>query len=182
MAESFSIYESPFSDETKVLRRNCLLSSGLCLFIGITGELPAKFALLGVSFSATQQDLIGWFILAVSAYFYLHFISIAAVEVAKWIHPFYKTVVTKKILLRDYSHAFDKSDFFDIPDQVNEQDKNDMGAHAESQADWHVTKKLNWLYSLIYLRLTIEIIVPVGVGIWAMVNMIVLITRKSTGT
>ena len=182
MSESFSIYESPFSDETKVLRRNSLLSSGICLFIGITGELPTKFALLGVSFSATQQDLIGWFILAVSAYFYLHFVSIAAVEVAKWIHPFYTRVMTKKILLKEYSHAFDESDFHDIPPEINEQDKNDMGAHAKTDADWRVSKKLNWLYSLIYLRLTIEILVPVAIGIWAMVKMIVLITSKSTGT
>jgi hypothetical protein len=165
MDKIFSIYESPLSDETKVLRRNSLLSSGLCLFIAMTGELPSQFSLLGVSFSANQQELIGWFILAVAFYFFLHFISMASVEVARWVHPIYRSVVTKKTLLEDYSYAFDEEDFVNIPEQVNEQDKNAMYKNAKEYADMHVTSKLRWLYSLIYLKLAIEILVPVLIGV-----------------
>ena len=176
MNQSFSIYESPFSDETKVLRRNSLLSSGLCLFIAITGELPTKLALLGVSFTATQQDLIGWFILAVSIYFFFHFLSVASVEVATWVQPFLEGVKTKRILLDNYSHAFDEEYFNDIPAEVNDRDRKEMIKDAEENANWHVTSKLRWLYSLIYLKLTIEVIVPIVIGVWSMIMMIVLIT------
>jgi len=176
MSEKFSIYDSPFSDETKVLRRNSLLISGICLFIGLTGELPSKLALLGVSFTTPQQSIIGWFLFAVLVYFFLHFISNAAIEIAKWIHPFFKIISAKKIMLTHYSHAFDESDFANIPDEVNEQDKNDMQADALSSADWEVTNKLSWLYRMIYLKLTIEVIAPVGLGLWAMVQLLVLIT------
>jgi len=176
MVPKFSVYDSPFSDETKVLRRNSLLLSGICLFIGLTGELPSKLALLGVSFNTSQQSIIGWFLLTVLVYFYLHFISNAAVEVAKWIHPFLQTISAKKIMLTSYSHAFDEEDFANIPDQVNEGDKNDMQADALSTADWQVTNKLSFLYRMIYLKLTIEIFVPAFVGIWAMILMLILIT------
>lgn len=176
MSEKFSIYDSPFSDETKVLRRNSLLISGICLFIGLTGELPSKLALLGVSFTTPQQSIIGWFLFVVLVYFFLHFISNAAIEIAKWIHPFFKIISARKIMLTYYSHAFDESDFANIPDEVNEQDKNDMQADALSSADWEVTNKLSWLYRMIYLKLTIEVIAPVCLGLWAMVQLLVLIT------
>jgi hypothetical protein len=176
MTTKFSLYDSPFSDETKVLRRNSLLLSGICLFIGLTGELPSKLALLGVSFSTSQQSIIGWFLLAILVYFYLHFISNAAVDVAKWIHPFLKTITAKKIMLKTYPHAFDQEDFANIPNQVNEQDKSDMRADALSRADWQITNRLSLLYRMIYLKLTIEIAVPVCVGIWAMVLLLLLIT------
>ncbi|REG86443.1 hypothetical protein [Marinomonas pollencensis] len=177
MSDKFSIYDSPFSDETKVLRRNSLLVSGICLFIGITGELPSKFALLGVSFSTSQQNIIGWFLVAVLAYSFLHFISNASVEIAKWVHPFLKIVSAKKIMLTRYSHAFDETDFLNIPGMVNEQDKNDMQADAFSTADWKITNKLTWLYRMIYIKLAIEIVAPVALGGWAMVQLLVLITR-----
>ncbi|MCE9677796.1 hypothetical protein LZP69_01140 [Shewanella sp. AS1] len=177
MSEKFSIYDSPFSDETKVLRRNSLILSGICLFIGLTGELPSKLAILGVSFSAPQQNIIGWFLFAVLGYFYLHFLSNAAVEVAKWIHPFFKIISAKKIMLTQYSHAFDESDFANIPDEVNEQDINDMQANAISAADWEVTNRLRWLYNMIYVKLTIEIVAPVCIGVWAMVQLLVLIAN-----
>jgi hypothetical protein len=176
MSEIFSIYDSPFSDETKVLRRNSLILSGICLFIGVTGELPSKFALLGVSFSTPQQNVIGWFLFSVLGYFYLHFLSNAAVEIAKWVHPFFKIISAKEIMLSQYSHAFDENDFENIPDQVNEQDKKDMQADAISTADWQVKNRLRWLYKMIYIKLIIEILAPVCFGIWAMVQLLVLIT------
>jgi hypothetical protein len=178
MSEEFSIYDSPFSDETKVLRRNSLILSSICLFIGLTGELPSKLALLGVSFSAPQQDTIGWFLLAVLGYFYLHFFSNAAIEFAKWIHPFLKKISAKHIMLTRYSHAFDEEDFANIPDQINEQDKNDMQADALFEAGWRVTNRLRWFYSMIYIKLTIEIVAPLCLGIWASVQMFVLIISQ----
>lgn len=177
MSEQFSIYDSPFSDETKVLRRNSFLLSGICLFIGLTEELPSKFALLGVSFSSTQQNIIGWFLFAVAAYFYLHFMSNASVEIAKWVHPFLKNISAKKIMLTRYSHAFDEEDFVHIPSEVNKQDKNDMQADAFLAADWEITNKLSWLYRMNYLKLAIEILAPFCLGIWAMVQLFVLLTK-----
>lgn len=175
MDNKFSIYESPFSDETKVLRRNSLIASGLCLFIGLTGELPEKFALLGVSFSTKQQGVIGWFILAVTIYLFLHFLSIAGVEFAKWVHPFYTQRLKKKLLIKQYSHAFSEEDFIDIPSEVNEQDKNDMAAHAAEDANWQAEKKLRWLYALIYLRLVVEILAPLILGLWGVYEMVLLL-------
>ena len=79
-------------------------------------------------------------------------------------------------MLTRYSHAFDEQDFISIPDEVNEQDKNDMQADALSAADWEITNKLGWLYKMIYLKLTIEIVAPFCVGIWAIAEILVLIT------
>ncbi len=83
MSKKFSIYDSPFSDETKTLRRNSLIASGLSLFIGLTNELPKQFSLLGVSFNSEQQETMSWFIFAVAAYLFLHFLSVGGVEFAK---------------------------------------------------------------------------------------------------
>ena len=55
----FTIYESPFSDETKKLRLNSLLASMLCLFIGLTKQLPSQFSFLGIKFTSAQQGLVG---------------------------------------------------------------------------------------------------------------------------
>ncbi|QNF25688.1 hypothetical protein FT673_21325 [Aeromonas hydrophila] len=81
----------------------------------------------------------------------------------------------KKTLLEDYSHAFDEEDFVNIPGQVNEQDKNDMYKNAKEYADVHVTSKLRWLYSLIYLKLTIEILVPVLIGLSSMIMILFML-------
>ncbi|CAK1770883.1 SMODS and SLOG-associating 2TM effector domain-containing protein [Vibrio crassostreae] len=175
MSKKFSIYDTPFSEETKVIRRNSLIASGLSLFIGLTGELPKQFSLLGVSFSSQQQETMSWFIFTVSAYLFLHFLSVGGVEFAKWVHPFLSSRKQKEILLTRYSHAFWDDDFGYIPTQVDEADKADMARDALEEAHWKVQSNLRMVYRLIYVRLFLEIIVPLVLGGWGLYELAVLI-------
>ena len=172
----FSIYESPFSDETKKLRLNSMLASLLCLFIGTTGKLPSEFSLLGIKFTSDQQQIVGWFILLVSVYLFVHFISSAFVELAKWIHPFYKGVVAKKELLKH--PAFDEEDFMDWSIFLEDsQDKGEIRKAHLAQADWYVQGKLRPLYFFIYPKLLVEIVAPLLAGLSGMVSLSMLITK-----
>lgn len=175
MKKQFSIFDNPFSDETKKLRLNCLLSSGLCLFIGVSGQLPQKFSLLGVSFDAVQKVNVGWFIFAVSLYMYLHFLFSASIEIAKWIHPFFKWHIEKRELLKH--PAIDESDFVNIPEQVNEQDLNEVYAESHEFADGYVRQKLGVLYGFIYPKLATEVLTPLIVGATGLIWLAVLIIR-----
>ncbi len=179
MSKQFSIYDSPFSDEAKTLRRNSLIASGLSLFIGLTGELPKQFSLLGVTFNSQQQDTMSWFIFAVTTYLFLHFLSVGGVEFAKWIHPFFAARKQKKILLERYPVAFSEEDFANIPPPVNEQDKSDMAADAMESAIWQVQRNLSIFYKLIYLRLVLEIIAPLLFGIWGLFELGELILKSA---
>lgn len=177
MNKDFSIYNSPFSEETRKIRLNCLLPSGLCLFIGLTGELPERFSLLGISFSTEQQTVVGWFIFAISLYIYIHFVSVASIEIAKWIHPFFKDAVAKRELLKH--PAFDETDFIDIPYPIDEHDKGQIAAQATDHADWRVQRKLRPLYGWVYPKLVLEIAVPYLFGLSGLVMLGLLITSKS---
>lgn len=169
------------SDETKKFRRNSVLASGLCLFIGLTGVLPEKFALLGVSFeSPEQQYMLAWFIFYVSLYLFLHFISAAIVEIARWVHPLFTQILTKRKLLKH--PAFDETDWMDIPYPIDDQDKNEIGEEARSHSEWKVGVKLKPFYSLIYLQLTIEIIVPISLGCYGLFKLAKLIISLASGT
>ena len=181
MTDKFSIYDSPLSDETKKIRRNSVLASVLCLFIGITAELPKKFALLGVGFeSPQQQSTLGWFLFSVSAYLLIHFVSVAGVEVAKWIHPFFTQNIAKQELLQH--PAFDESDFYDLWDKFEEQDKNRIRKAVTEQSEWDAGVKLKYLYRLVYLRLLVEIVVPVVLGSYGLFKLARLITSLTNGT
>ncbi|MCZ8501282.1 hypothetical protein O9853_09475 [Vibrio lentus] len=180
MSKKFSIYDSPFSDETKTLRRNSLIASGLSLFIGLTNELPKQFSLLGVSFNSEQQETMSWFIFAVAAYLFLHFLSVGGVEFAKWVHPFLTARKQKEILLKRYPHAFWEDDFIDIPAPVNEDDKADMAADAAEEAHWKVQRNLGAFYSLIYVRLLLEIIAPIVFGVWGLYELANLIVTNAS--
>ncbi len=178
MNTDFSIYNSPFSDETKKIRRNSLLASGLSLFIGLSGNLPEKFALLGVTFTTTQQNIFGWFIFSTSLYLFLHFISVGSVEIAKWLHPYYVRSLTKKEVLKH--GAFDETDFINLPGPDNEQDKSKIYAQAEEESEWYTKKRLKYLYNLVYLKLIIEVLVPFAIGAWGLYSLFQLITNRSS--
>lgn len=169
MTNNFSIFDSPFSDETKKLRINSLLSSGVCLFIGLTGEIPDKFSLLGMSFTSKQQNILGWFLITVTIYLFLHFISMASIEIAKWIKPFYHEALRKKKLL---GHpAFDEADFRDSlgpPDYYN---LDYVRNEADLEAKWETEKRLRYLFNFVYLRLIIEIIIPLVIGCWGIISL-----------
>jgi len=177
MNKEFSIYDSPFSDETKKIRRNSLLASGLCLFVGLTGEIPEKLSLLGVSFTSAQKNILGWFMFAVALYLFLHFVSVACIETAKWIHPFYVRVLTKRKLLKH--PAFNETDFMNIPGPFNEQDRNEIAAEAKEESEWRAQRKLKYLYNLIYLKLIIEVLVPMIIGVWGLLELVQLIRESN---
>lgn len=175
MNKGYSIFNSPFSDETKKLRLNSMLASGLCLFIGSTGQLPEKFGLLGVSFTSTQQNTLGWFILSVSLYLFLHFASLAIVDIARWIEPFLIEVSTRRTLLKH--PAFDATDFMDITGPMDEQDKSKIIASVKEESRWKIQGSLKYLYNFVYLKIAIEILPPFIIGIWGFFALVQLITR-----
>ena len=174
---SFSIYKSPLSEETLKLRRNSVLASLISLFIGLTQEIPTKFALLGITFeSVEKQIIVGWGIFFITLYLFLHFLSVAALELARWIHPLIKDGILKSGLLRH--PAFDETDFLDINYHVdaNEQDLNIFRESEEKAANTRTFERLKPLYAFVYVKLIVEVLVPLVLGgfalwhLWATVS------------
>lgn len=177
MNNQFSVYVSPLSEETTKLRRNAMLSSLICLFIAYTEKLPQKLSLLGITFdSPEKQMVVGWFLFFVSSYLFLHFISVASIEVAKWLHPLVSQKILKSDLLKH--PAFDETDFIEgFPGHpIDEQDLNIITEAAKKDADRHTYKRLRFLYGFIYIRLFIEILLPVIIGIYGLYKLGLLIT------
>ena len=171
----FSIYDSPLSEDTKKVRRNLLISSCICIFISMTNELPSSFALWGAKFNLSQQLTVGWLLFSVTTYLFLHFFTAAGVEVARWIQPFYEGVVTKKKLLEH--PAFDETDWIEFLRPENSQDKKEIEKATVSEAKIYVSKRLRYLYNLIYLQLTIEILLPIIIGLVGMYNLFMLVNN-----
>ncbi len=177
MSIHFTIYDSPFSEDTKKIRRNLLVASCICIFIGITNQLPSSFALWGAKFNADQQPLVGWFIFSVTVYLYLHFIAAAGVEIAKWVQPFYEGVIEKKKLLQH--PAFDETDWIEFLGSDDHHDLEQVQKMAKAEAKIYVQKRLRHLYSLIYLQLAIEALIPIFVGAYALIDLFLLVNKVS---
>jgi len=172
------MYDSPFSEDTKKIRRNLLIASCICIFIGMTNQLPSTFALWGAKFNAEQQHIVGWFIVSVTAYLFLHFIAVAGVEIAKWVQPFYEGVVEKKKLLQH--PAYDETDWIELFGPEDPHDLDQVEKIAKSEAKQHVQKRLRHLYSLIYLQLFMEAVIPVAVGAFALIKLSLLVVNVSS--
>ena len=152
--------KSPLSEETKVLRRNLLIVSGICLFIGVTGQLPEKFALLGVTFDASQKNIVGWFIVTVEAYLYLHFIASAMPEVAEWMEPLIESRIYRKKM---ESHPLHEDGY--IPSQpASMQDYEAYSDEKAGEARYSSEYKLRFLFWFFYLKLAIEVVFPLIIG------------------
>ena len=175
MNKSFSIYESPFSEDTKKTRRNVLIASCVCIFIGMTNQLPSSFSLWGATFDSNQQTIVGWLLFSVTLYLYLHFLAVAGLEVAKWIRPFYEGVVTKNKLQKHA--AFDETDWLELFEEDNMDELEYIKQMAKEEAKFHVQKKLRYLYGLVYLQLTIELLVPVLLGAFGLIKLVILINE-----
>ncbi|MBV1883716.1 MAG: hypothetical protein KUG82_18905 [Pseudomonadales bacterium] len=166
MKTKFDIYESPFSEETRNIRRNSLLACGLCLFIGLTENLPSKFGLLGLSFDVRQQYVIGWFILSVALYHFLHFLASGGIEFVNWIKPrFIDLVMTKKA---NETGLFDDDSSGDFYEGGNELDPSKIASEIKQASLVKVEHRLRYLYKIIFLKLVIEVLVPVVVAIWGL--------------
>jgi hypothetical protein len=175
MKNTFSIYDSPFSDETKRLRRNVIFASSICIFIGMTRHLPSSFALWGAQFSSAQQTTIGWLLFSITLYLFLHFFASACIEVAKWAQPFYEGVVAKKNILRH--PEYDETDWMEL---FRDDEPADVVESAKNQAHIHVTKKLRHLYNFVYLKLFIEVLLPVAIGAIGLTKLALLLLCEAT--
>ena len=176
MNKKFSIYDSPFSEETKRIKRNVLVASSICIFIGLTNQLPASFTLWGAEFDTKQQIMVGWFLFSVTAYFYIYFVSNAGIEIAKWIQPFYIGVVKRKKLLKH--PAFDETDWMSFLQPYDEHSIEHITALAENEAEIYVKKRLRYLYGLIYLKLITEALVPLLIGAFGLIELLILICNS----
>ncbi len=180
MKKEFSIYENPLSEETMKLRRNAILSAVVCLFISFSEALPTKISAIGLTFDKVeQQATLGWFIFSISLYLFLHFISNAFVEVAKWLQPYIQSKIYKAELLKhpafDETHFIDQTDMGYAPD---EQDLNVISRCEYSDAGYATKRKLKSLYFFIYLKLFIEIALPLILGVFGLCKLSMLITSR----
>jgi len=160
------IKKSPLSEESKTLRRNFVLMSAVCIFVGLTGSVPDKVAVFGLDFNATQKDYVIWFMAAVEIYFLLHFYSIAVVEVTDWVGPFYEAVLYKRRMLKH--PAFDETDFLDIGPPADPYNLDEYQDEARRDAKYKVQRAFRYFYSVIYIKLIIELIMPLVLSIWAL--------------
>lgn len=62
--------------------------SGVCLFIGITEALPQKVSLIGLDLSG-KPEVFGWFLLAVTGYFLITSLALAALDLIKYYLPYF---------------------------------------------------------------------------------------------
>tara|TARA_R110000764_G_scaffold53078_1_gene115329 strand:+ start:1854 stop:2396 length:543 start_codon:yes stop_codon:yes gene_type:complete len=177
MKKEFSIYENPLSEETMKLRRNAIISAVVCLFISFSGALPTKISAIGLTFDKVeQQAILGWFIFFISLYLFLHFVSNAFVEVAKWLQPYIQSKVYKTELLKH--PRFDETYFISQTDMgysSDEQNANIISNCEYSNAEYTTKNKLKSLYFFIYLKLFIEIALPLILGMFGLFKLCVLI-------
>lgn len=68
-----------FTDTTLKLKTKVIIFSGLSLFIGITEILPKKLVLFGLDFEKNERVL-GWFLIIITLYLFIHFILIAILD------------------------------------------------------------------------------------------------------
>lgn len=74
------------SDESQKTKAKMLVFSGVALFVALTQTLPSKVAILGMDLSQ-NEEVTGWFILAVSLYFFVRFMLLSLVETLQYYLP-----------------------------------------------------------------------------------------------
>lgn len=79
-----------FSETFSKAKNKLLALSGICLFIGMTEALPQKISVLGLDLSA-KPYVAGWFILAITGYFFLILLVLSALDLIKYYLPFHIT-------------------------------------------------------------------------------------------
>jgi len=171
MNKEFSVYISPLSDETKRIKRNLLITSCICIFIFFNGTLPASFTIFSAKFELGNDVSLGYILLGLICYFYLHFISSAFVESSLWFKEIYVPYLTEK---KVFKHAsYDPGPDYPLDDQ----DINLYRLQAEGESRWTVQKRINPFLKLIYLKLFIELVLPVALGGYAIYLVISLLTK-----
>ncbi|NJA07648.1 hypothetical protein [Methylomonas sp. UP202] len=163
---SFNLFDSPLSEETKKHKRNSIIASGICLFIALTATLPEKLAIFGINFSTfVQQKTAGWFIFSVSIYIFLYYLAYALPEIAKWLRPLFTLRSLNKRLKNHPS--FDGQDFSDFSGSDNPHNVGEFYIYHLKASERESEKRLKPLLNFIYLRLFLEIALPVFIGVLA---------------
>lgn len=160
---SFSPFSNPLSEETKKHKRNSVIVSGVCLLIALTATIPEKLAVFGINFStAAQQKTVGWFIFSVSIYIFLYYLSYALPEIAKWLKPLF-TVTRLKKRLKNHP-AFEGQDFSDFFGSDNPHNVEEFYSYHLKASEKESEKRLRPLLNFIYLKLFLEIALPIIFG------------------
>ena len=76
-------YQKIFSDSTLKLKTKLMISSSICLFIGISKSLPTKLALIGLDLK-NNENLIGWFLLVITFIIFINFVFMAYLDYSKF--------------------------------------------------------------------------------------------------
>jgi len=141
-----------FSEETKKIKTQLLILSGICLFIGLTKSLPEKIAILGLDLSNTPT-VTGWFIFVVTLYFFLIFLSSSIPEFINHFLPSFikmKTQNTTGNIL-----GFTVTECCEINEDQQYSDDNDVGTpHGELREIEQKNKKIVTYYQKCFITLS----------------------------
>ncbi|MBV1929160.1 MAG: hypothetical protein KUG81_06565 [Gammaproteobacteria bacterium] len=83
-----------FSEEFLKSKNKLLIFSGISLFIGLSKALPQKVAIIGLDLTA-KPEITGWFLLAVSIYFFAIFLVIGCLELISFYLPKYINIKSR---------------------------------------------------------------------------------------
>ena len=154
----FSIYSDLISTETKIVRRNLLATSIPCLFVATSEKIPTSLPLIDIN-DSSHPYLIGWFLLYGTIYLLLHFLSLALINIADWVHPLLMSNQVKETML---GHpAIDETFYLDIEDIHDNYDLEVFGNRVKKESIEKVNYKLRFLYMSVYLKITLEVLVPI---------------------
>ena len=84
-----------FSEASQKIKARLLVLSGISLFIGLTEALPQKIAVLGLDLSNSSKTT-GWFILAVSLYYFIRFFISSILQIINHLLPHLIRIKTNK--------------------------------------------------------------------------------------
>jgi hypothetical protein len=93
------------------------------------------------------------------------------------IQPFYARVLTKRELLKH--PAYGVTDWEGFHDPINHHDLNVVSAAAQYEAEWQYSKNLRPLCGMIYLKLFIDMLVPLVVGIRGLIELPIVVLSVS---
>ncbi len=157
---------TPFSEKTEKQRRNALLMCLMCLFIGISGQFPQKFALLGLTFDQGNQELIGWFILIISFILFLNFTLSAVHEGSHWLKALILPIAKEKAQYKQLktSESQELAEYRayeeDQDEQLHRRDLNKEFEKVNKQAEYDLDEKFSFLKGLFYIRLALDFLLP----------------------
>lgn len=167
-----------FTENTKKIRRNSFILSGLSLFIGLTQSIPSKLTLLGVELNTNGQHTLGIFVFFTTLYYFLYFLSTTLPETFKFYKEHYWTAKLQKTTTGD-TMGLTYQDMYELPNkyyEFQEQEsllKTDPNAGESRDIDRKIKDKINsskWnhINKLKWVRLILELISPFIVGLWGL--------------